>query len=50
MPLCYVSKCIYGTEYAKVEGYASFCYNCYSSGPLNLSDFEINLIADSNKL
>ena len=44
---CYISKYIYGTKRTKVEVYASFYY---SIGPLHLSGFKMNLIADSNKL
>ena len=40
-------KHIYVTEITKVEVYASFCYSIV---PLNLSDFKMNLIVDSNKL
>ena len=43
--MCYVSK--YGAERTKVEVYTLFCY---SIDPLNLSDFKVNLIADSNEL
>lgn len=41
------SKYIYGTKRWQVEVYASVCY---STGAMHLSDFKINLIADSNKL
>ena len=46
-PLCQVSKYIYGTERTMVEMYTFFCYII---DPLNLSDFKVNLIADSDKL